>query len=202
MLEPSPGPEAGEGLLARLRRGDGDAYEELVRRETPRLLAVARRLLRDEEEARDAVQEAFINAFRALLSFEGGSQLSTWLHRIVVNAALMRIRSRKRRPEDSIEHLLPQFLEDGHHVFEPPEWRDDAEAMLASKETCAFVRGCIDQLPETHRTILILRDIEELDTDATAALLCLTANAVKVRLHRARQALRSLLEVQFRKVGP
>lgn len=199
MLEAVLDTRRSETLVSRLRQGDSQAYEAMVRQESPRMLSVTRRILRNEEDAKDAVQDAFVSAFRSLGSFEGGCQLSTWLHRIAVNAALMRLRSRKRKGEDSIDHLLPTFLEDGHHAVEPAEWRDDAEALLASRENCAFVRECIDDLPDGYRTVLILRDIEELDTDETARALGMTANAVKVRLHRARQALRSLLEPRFRR---
>src|SRR6266542_4025914 len=94
-------------LVMRLKAGDAEAFEEVVRTLGGRLLAVARRFLRDEEAARDAVQDAFLSAFRAIQGFDGHSQLSTWLHRIVVNAALMRMRVRERRPEQSIEPLLP-----------------------------------------------------------------------------------------------
>ena len=89
-------------LVAGLRAGHEDAYELMVRAYGGRLLAVAKRILRSEEDARDAVQTAYLLAFRSLDRFEGGSRLSTWLHRIVVNAALMRLRSRRRRPEESI----------------------------------------------------------------------------------------------------
>ncbi len=186
-------------LLTRLRCGEPEAFEALVRGETPRLLAVARRMLRSEEDARDAVQEAFINAFKGLDSFVGSCQLSTWLHRITVNVSLMKLRSRRRGPEESIEGLLPTFLEDGHHATHPPEWRDDALSLMERREEREFVRACIDELPDGYRTVLILRDIEELDTEETARALGMTANAVKVRLHRARQALRSLLEPRFRR---
>ena len=188
-----------DGLLPRLRNGEPEAFEALVRSQTPRLLAVARRLLRNDEDAKDAVQEAFISAFRSLESFEGDSQISTWLHRIAVNACLMKLRSRRRKPEESIEALLPTFLEDGHHTINPREWRDSADRLLERGEDRAFVRACIDELPESHRMVLILRDIEELDTAETARALGLTENVVKVRLHRARQALRSLLEPRFRR---
>ena len=97
-----------------LRRGDEQACEELVRAHTSRLLAVARRYLRSEEDARDAVQEGFVAAFRSIARFQGGSSLSTWLHRIVINACLMRLRSSRRRPETSIEELLPRFDGSGH----------------------------------------------------------------------------------------
>src|SRR5215217_2188035 len=81
-------------LVARLKAGDADAYEELVRLHGGRMLAVARRFLRDDEAARDAVQDAFLSAFRGIGRFDGHAQVSTWLHRIVVNAALMRLRTR------------------------------------------------------------------------------------------------------------
>src|SRR5262245_12156286 len=105
-----------QAFVARLKAGDDAAYEELVRTRGGHLLAVARRLLRDEEAARDAVQDAFLSAFRSIQRFDGHSQLSTWLHRIVVNAALMRLRSRQRRPEQSLESSMPRFAEDGHHA--------------------------------------------------------------------------------------
>ncbi len=189
----------GSSPLSRLRSGDPEAFESLVRGETPRLLAVARRMLRSEEDAQDAVQETFINAFRALGSFAGSCQLSTWLHRITVNVSLMKLRSRRRKPEASIDDLLPTFLEDGHHATHPPEWRDDALSLMEQREERDFVRACIDELPDSYRTVLILRDIEELDTEETARALGVTGNVVKVRLHRARQALRSLLEPRFRR---
>lgn len=199
MLELDTAPTADESLLPRLRSGEAAAYEALVRRETPRLLAVARRMLRNEEDARDAVQDAFVNAFRAFDAFEGGCRVSTWLHRITVNAALTKLRTRRRKPEESIEGLLPTFLEDGHHARHPAEWRDDIEAELAHKEDREFVRACIEELPESYRTVLLLRDIEDLDTAEAAQLLGVSENVVKVRLHRARQALRTLLEPRFRK---
>ena len=193
------GAQAGEAdLVARLRAGSDAAYEELVRAQGARLLAVARRLLRSEEDARDAVQDAFISAFRAIDRFEGGSRLSTWLHRIVVNAALMKLRSQQRKPETSIEDLLPRFLEDGHFAEPPAEWQQSADQALERRETRELVRQAIDGLPGNYRTVLLLRDIEGLDTAETAEALGVTANAVKIRLHRARQALREQLDEHMR----
>jgi len=182
------------GLLARLRAGDGAAYEQWVRSQSGRMLAVARRLLGNGEDARDAVQDAFVSAFRAIASFEGNARLSTWLHRITVNAALMKLRSKKGRPEESIEDLLPRFDDTGHHVHTPTMWGEEADVAVSRNETARLVRAAIDRLPETYRTVLLLRDIEELDTDESARLLGVTPNAVKIRLHRARQALRALLD--------
>jgi RNA polymerase sigma-70 factor (ECF subfamily) len=199
MLEVSTRAVGDQAFVERLRTGDAHAFEALVRRETPRLLAVARRLLRNEEDARDAVQDGFVSALRALDRFGGRSQLSTWLHRITVNAALMKLRTRRRKPEQAIDELLPKFLEDGHHVRHPREWRDSACALLVSREERAFVRAAIDQLPESYRTVLLLRDIEELSNSEVAEALGLSDNVVKVRLHRARQALRTLLAPRYEK---
>lgn len=180
-------------LLARLRIGDDSAFEELVRAYSPRLLAVARRIVGNDEEARDVIQDAFLNAFRSLRNFHGDARLSTWLHRIVVNSALMKLRTRRRKPEESIEPLLPAFLADGHYAEKFSSWDEQADAALSRNETQEVVRRRIDELPESFRTVLVLRDIEGLDTEETARVLDTTPNAVKIRLHRARAALRTLL---------
>jgi RNA polymerase sigma-70 factor (ECF subfamily) len=194
------GEEEGEAtLLAELEAGDERAFERLVRDQGPRLLAVSRRFLRNEEDARDAVQEAFLSAFRSLAKFEHTSKISTWLHRIAVNCCLMRLRTRRRKPEQPIEDFLPQFAEDGHQLHPSFSWKGSAETLLEEGETRRIVRDAIDRLPESYRSVLLLRDIEELTTDETAALLDVSANAVKIRLHRARQALRGVLDAHFRK---
>lgn len=200
---PDPGLAVADeaSLLAGLRAGDAGAYEVLVRTHAARLTAVARRIMNNEEDARDAVQEAFIAAFRSIGSFGGGARLSTWLHRIVVNACLMKLRSRRRKPEESIEPLLPTFREDGHHVAAFRVWGDEIHGAIEREERCVLVRRCIAQLPETYRTVLLLRDIEGLDGDEVARLLGVTPNAVKIRLHRARQALRTLLDPHFQGGG-
>lgn len=185
-------------LLERLQAGDADAFDAWVRESTPRLIAVTRRILGSEDDARDAVQEAFISAFRSLDRFEGQSRLSTWLHRIAVNAALMRLRSRRRKPETPIEELLPGFLEDGHFEDQPAPWRASADDLLGRDEVRRSVREAIDRLPDGHRTVLVLRDIEELDTAEVAGLLEITPGAVKTRLHRARAALRELIDPELR----
>lgn len=185
-------------LVARLQAGDPDAYETVVRIHGGRLLSVARRFLPNNEDAQDAVQEAFIKAFRAIGTFEERAQLHTWLHRILVNTALMKIRSRKRRPEESIDDLLPAFQADGHQTTESRDWSD---AIFERKETAAMVRQAIAQLPDHYRVVLTLRDIEERDTMETAAALGTTTNVVKVRLHRARQALRTLLDREFQRLS-
>jgi len=185
-----------DALLAGLRAGEDSAYETLVRTHSGRMLAVARRFMANEDDAREAVQEAFVSAFRAMGRFEGDARLSTWLHRIVVNACLMKLRTRRRKPEESIDELLPSFAENGHLQVSGAGW-DGADRLLERGETRSQVREAIEQLPDGYRTVLLLRDIEEFDTEQTAEALGLSKAAVKTRLHRARQALRQLLDEHF-----
>ena len=184
-------------LVAQLRAGDEAAFEQVVRKYGGRLLAVARRIVGSEEDARDVVQEGFMNAFKSLDRFEGNAKLSTWLHRIVVNSALMKLRTRKRKPEQSIETMLPSFLDDGHHEERFQSWDEPVDKLMERAENRRLVREQIDALPEGYRTVLVLRDIEGLDTEETANVLGLSVNATKIRLHRARQALRALLAPHF-----
>jgi RNA polymerase sigma-70 factor (ECF subfamily) len=183
-------------LLIELREGSNDAYREIVKRFTPRLLATARRFLTSEDDCHEAVQEAFISAFKSFGSFQGQSQLGTWLHRIVVNACLMNLRKQLRHPETPIDDLLP-----GSEFQDSP-----GAAMLADhigvdhlerEETQNWVHQSIALLPHAHQEIIHLRDIEELSTEAVADRLGITSGAVKTRLHRARQALKSILQPHY-----
>jgi RNA polymerase sigma-70 factor, ECF subfamily len=183
-------------LVRHLKAGSSQAFEEMVRKFGGRLLATARRYLRSDHDAEDAVQDAFLCAFRSMSAFKGDSQLSTWLHRIVINSALMHLRAAKHHPDSvgtDVEELLPRFDRHGGWLggcsFNLP-----AEFSLEVAETRSLVRRCIDRLPDSYRVVLVLRDIDELDTAGVGSLLGLTANAVKVRLHRARQALKALIE--------
>jgi RNA polymerase sigma-70 factor (ECF subfamily) len=198
---PMPGSLAADddeqALVAALRAGNPAAFERCVREYGRRLLVVAQQVLGNDEDAQDAVQDALITAFRAIGTFEGKSKLSTWLHRVCVNAALMRLRSRKRKREQPIDELLPEFAGDGHRKSPGPAWNESALASIQRQETQALVRACIDQLPDDYRTVLVLRDLQELDTATVAEMLGISEGNVKVRLHRARQALRTLLDPYF-----
>jgi len=188
-------------LIERLRSGDSAAYESLVREAGPRMLSVARRFLANEQDAQEAVQDAqeavqdaFLSAFKALPSFEGTSKLTTWIHRITVNAALMKRRSKSRRPERFLDDLLPKYKDDGHRLHPREPWAPMSESDLERAETRELIHRLVDELPEDYATIVLLRDIEGMDTAATAQHLGISEPAVKTRLHRARQALRTLLE--------
>ena len=127
-------------LIERLRAGDERAGEEMVRQYAGRMLAVARRLLRSEEDGADAVQDAFLSVFRSLGSFMGQASLGTWLHRIVVNACLMKLRSRSRRRDVPIDDLLPTFDETGCHAQPVRPWADQAATQFERAEMRAQVR--------------------------------------------------------------
>jgi RNA polymerase sigma-70 factor (ECF subfamily) len=180
-------------LVRGMRAGDQRSCEAVVRCFGPRMLATARRLLQREQDAQDAVQDAFLSAFHNIDTFAGKAQLGSWLHRIVVNAALMKLRSRRRRKERSIEELLPTYGESGNMSDHVQSWRLTYDKAVEKRETRQLVRDSIAALPATYRSVLLLRDIEQLNTEETAGALDITPSAVRTRLHRARQALKSLL---------
>ena len=192
----SSAPNAERVLVSRLQSGDAIAYETLVREYGPRMLVVARRFLHCPQDCADAVQDAFISAFQSIASFQEHASLSTWLHRITVNSCLMTLRSRSRRKSSSLEELLPQFDHSGHHAARVSRW-NDAMTQVETEEQRAQVRACIDRVPEPYRSVLLLRDIEQLDTEQTATMLGTTSGNIKTRLHRARQMLRSVLDLAF-----
>lgn len=195
--------EDGEGaLVAALRAGEAAAYEILVRTYGPRLLATARRILRDAALAEDCLQETFLKAFDKIDGFEGRSALGTWLHSILVNQSLMKLRKNKRERHEQIDDLMPQFDSNACRIEAPWSYLATPEELLEQDQTRALVQSKIDQLPENYRIVLQLRDIEEFDTETVAAMLGISPGAAKVRLHRARAALKVLLEPLLRGEGP
>jgi RNA polymerase sigma-70 factor (ECF subfamily) len=196
-LEQAGGPSQGDEPAAKV-----EDFAALVRAHAGALRRTCRRLLQDATEADDAVQEAFLSAFAHLPTFRGQARPSTWLHRIAVNACLMRLRRRIALApaiesddcDAALGSLLPRYLDDGHRADPRPAWTASVDELCERRELCERVRRLVQSLPEPHRTVLVLRDLEELSTDETAALLGVRVNAVKTRLHRARQALRTMLE--------
>jgi RNA polymerase sigma-70 factor (ECF subfamily) len=172
--------------------------EQLVRENIGWMLRLAERVLRDPELAKDATQEAFINAFRGLESFEGRSSLKTWLHRITINASLNKLRQLKRLEEQSIDDYLPEFDQDDCRIELPWTHLASAQEIMESESLRGQVHMGIDALPESYRIVLQLRDIEGYDTKEVAEILEISDANVKVRLHRARSALKKLLEPVLR----
>ena len=172
--------------------------EVLVRDHIGWMLALSRRMLGDHALAEDAVQDAFINAFRALDSFEGRSSLKTWLHRITVNACLTKMRQSKQRAEQAIDEYLPEFDQYNCRIEAPWNHLASVDDVLESEHLRDLVKTNILTLPEQYRNVLLLRDIQGYDTSEVAMLLGISVSNVKVRLHRARSALKKLLEPLLR----
>jgi RNA polymerase sigma-70 factor (ECF subfamily) len=182
-----------------LRSGDRHAGERLVREHGGWMLALALRYVRDRALAEDCVQEAFLQAFRSIRAFEGRSALKSWLFRIVVNTALMKLRSRRARLELLLDDIGPPSAACARP--EPqPAWAEvpTPEEHLTRKEVCELVAAKLMELPDCYRIVLLLRDIEGLSTEETARRLGMTQGAVKVRLHRARAALKVLVQPVLR----
>lgn len=174
-----------------------DAFEELVNGNGGRMLQAARRMLGNEEDALDCVQEAFVKAFKKIDTFEGRSDIGTWVYRILINECLIKLRKKRRRKTIDISSLMPEFDLDDCRI--EPLWQPvvGPDKLAESAEIRRYVRSRIENLPEDARNVLLLRDIEELSTKETAATLDISEAAVKVRLHRARAALKRLLEPYF-----
>ena len=197
MSEPSllVRPEA--ALVRAAAQGDPEAFEALVRPHLGMLFRVIDRILGNEAESQDALQDALLTLHRELPGFQGASKFSTWAYRICVNQALMARRKRVRRREDAIEDLMPRFGDDGHHMSEDIvlDWSEDAEAlvMVQQEELKSRVRAGLDRLSDDQRAVFVLRDLEGWNTEEIAQHLGLTRELVRQRVHRARLALRALL---------
>jgi RNA polymerase sigma-70 factor (ECF subfamily) len=174
-------------LLAGLRRGDRLACTCLLKQYMPRLYQLALQLTGQPDEAEDVVQESFIAACREIDRFEGRSRLGSWLHRIVLNTALMRLR--RRRPTVS---LAPTDDAEAAPV-EIADPTPDPGAQLLSQELLGHIEQAVLALPDTLRAAVVLRDLEGLSTGEAAAALGIGESALKVRLHRGRLALRAAL---------
>lgn len=158
-------------LVRGLRAGCDEAYAELVHRYGERLYEVARRVLGDEEDARDAVQETFLAAYRAIDRFAGTAAIATWLHRVAINAALMILRRRRSRPELRVDGDELGAMIDAHQLRTLAAWGGRADVDAERREVAAAVRACIAELPPSHRAVLLLREIGGLDTFETAGRL-------------------------------
>lgn len=182
-------------LIAAARAGRQDAFAEIVERHSGTVYNLALRLVNNPQEAEEVLQETFISAFQALDRFEGRSQLGTWLYRIAYNAALMRLR-RRRVPTESLDE--PAITEDGDMLPRQfVDWSALPDEQLLGKEFHGVLEKALAALPDTLRSVFVLRDIEGLSTAETAEALGLTEVNVKVRLHRARLALRERLSSYF-----
>ena len=183
-----------EELVALARCGGESAIRVLIKRNNQRLFRVARAVVRNDAEAEDVVQEAYVKAFTKLDGFKGDAAFSTWLTRIALNEALGRIR--RRRPTDNIEDLDIKAAADGGRVvmFPTSLTPPDADAETGRSQARQLLEDAIDELPQIFRVVFILRDVEEMSVEETASQLSLRPETVKTRLFRARQLMRSAIE--------
>ena len=179
-------------LVRRALARDGDAFRTIIKTHNQRLYRIARGVVRNDSEAEDIVQEAYVKAFAHLDAFRGDSSLATWLSRIVINEALGRLRKRRRTvalPENPQAEII-RF---------PLNPSDDPERTMAQRQILQLVERATDSLPDVYRTVFVARVIEGLSIEETADLLGVRPQTVKTRLHRARTLVRKALDDQ---IGP
>jgi RNA polymerase sigma-70 factor (ECF subfamily) len=198
MDAPVTAPLSDRELVARLQAGDRTAFRELVRRHQDKVYRLALRLTRDESRAQDAMQDAFLQVFRKIGQFQEQSAFTTWLYRITVNAALMRMRSEKRHNETSLDEASPRYNDSGEIAEPVDDWSSAVDDEAANRELAKHAAVAVDALPETYRSVFVLRELEDLSTEEVANILDLTVPTVKTRLHRARLALRKALAERVR----
>ena len=186
-------------LVAQAQTGGEEAFTELVNRYEGNIYRLARHITQNQEDAEDVLQETFLKAYQHLADFQGNSRFYTWIVRIAVNQALMKLRKRKTDASVSLDD--PYDTGEENLVREIAVWEPNPEQTYSQEEIRAILEKAVDSLPPTFRAVFALRDIEELSTEETAAALNLSIPAVKSRLLRARLRLREKLTRYFKRKG-
>lgn len=184
-------------LVQAAQRGDKHAFAQLVKKYEQRVYNLARKMVRDPQDAEDVLQETFINVYRHLNDFQGEAAFATWLYRIATNASLMKLRARK---DYAVSLDEPMEADDGENMMprEIVDWGITPEEALLNNEVRAQMDAAVEALPETMRAVFVLRDIEGLSVQETADVLGISVPNVKTRLHRARMMLRENLSSYFK----
>ncbi|MER9417282.1 RNA polymerase sigma factor [Mesorhizobium sp. M0306] len=191
-LTATPAASGDMQLVGRALARDGDAFRTIIKTHNQRLYRIARGVVRNDSEAEDIVQEAYVSAFAHLEAFRGDASLATWLSRIVINEALGRLRKRRRMvamPENPQAEII-RF---------PLNPSDDPERTMAQRQILELVERATDSLPDVYRMVFVASVIEGLSIEETAELLCVRPETIKTRLHRARALVRKALDDQ---IGP
>jgi len=183
-------------LVQAAKKGDLEAFSDLVKRYDRNVFRIAQHITHNEEDAQDVVQEAFLKAYTNLAQFQGNSKFYTWLVRIAVNEALMKLRRRRSDKTGSIDEDVE--TEEGSMPREVADWSPNPEQLYGTSELGDILKKTIQGLPPGFRTVFVLRDVEGLSTEETAEMLGLSIPAVKSRLLRARLQLRERLAKYFK----
>lgn len=180
-----------EKLIAKIRKGDSDAFEAIVEKYKTKVYHLAMRYTRNEEDAEEVLQDVFTTLHRKLALFQGKSAFSSWLYRIVVNASFMKLRKRRQKPTVHLEDLAPytrqQALNAEYSAY------DHVDQYTQNNEIKKTLQEAVERLPEQYRSVFILRDIKGFSNQETSEILSLSVPAIKSRLHRSRILLRKKL---------
>jgi len=188
-------------LIARIVAGENELFHELIRPYERLVYVTIFAIVKNETEAEDGAQEAMISAYRNLKSFRGEAKFSTWLVTIAMNEARKRLRKAKTKAEDSLDEPAEE-REGDYTPAVLTDWREIPLAALERKELKEKLREAVGRLPEKYREVFVLRDIEELNQEETAAALGINVTLVKVRLHRARMMLQKMLVPYLKSEAP
>ena len=186
-----------EALVRDLQNGNLDAYDKLAEIYQKKVYGLSFHLTRNQMDAQDVTQEVLLTLFRKINMFQGKSAFSSWVYRIAVNASYMKLRSKKKEPNVSIDELMPSFNSAGFQQEKIQDWSENTESLLFTKETRYVINKAVDLLPEKEKVVFLLRDVEGLSSEKAGEILDLTVPAVKSRLHRARLFLRKKLSNYF-----
>jgi len=184
-------------LVKDLQAGKTDSFEQLANLYQKKIYALSFNITRNATDSQDVTQEVLLTLFRKGHTFQGKSAFSSWVYRITVNASYMKLRTRKKEPNVSVEELLPSFNGSGFQQEKIRDWSENAESLLFDNETREIIQKAVDLLPDKEKIVFILRDVEGLSTEKVSNILDLTIPAVKSRLHRARLFLRKKLANYF-----
>jgi RNA polymerase sigma-70 factor, ECF subfamily len=180
-------------LIKRFRAGCQSSFEEVVRRYETKVHNLAMRLTRNSEDAEEVLQDVFVTVYRKIEGFEGKAKFSSWLYRITVNAAFMKLRKRKQDQSVSLEEVIPQIQAVSTNPLVQNSFTAPCDSLTLNNQIKSALETAINRLPEEYRAVFILRDIDGLSNKEVGDILSLSIPAVKSRLHRSRLMLRKRL---------
>jgi len=195
--QPKKDKEIEESLVREFQGGNLKAYDKIAEIYQKKIYGLSFNLTRNQMDAQDVTQEVLLTLFRKINMFQGKSAFSSWVYRITLNTSYMKLRSKKKEPNISIDELMPSFNKAGFQQEKIQDWSENTEALMFNTETRDVINKAVDLLPEKEKVVFLLRDVEGLSTEKTGEIMNLTVPAVKSRLHRARLFLRKKLSYYF-----
>ena len=186
-----------EQLVKDLQAGKVSSFEQLANLYQKKIYTLSFNLTRNATDSQDVTQEVLLTLFKKGHTFLGKSAFSSWVYRITLNASYMKLRTRKKEPNLSIEDLLPSLNGAGFQQEKLQDWSENTEADFFNKETRGVIQKAVDLLPDKEKVVFLLRDVEGLSTEKVSEVLEITVPAIKSRLHRARLFLRKKLASYF-----